>query len=80
MNIKGLKKNDEMELSINFKAMRISWLWYEIALAIFCIITTIVAGEFPIIEFVIWAIGGVLYWNVKVYVTKKMTETTEENE
>ncbi len=45
------KKADEMEMFINFKSMRLSWVFVNIALIIWLVVTFVKSEEIPFILF-----------------------------
>ena len=68
-----LQKADEMELSINFKSMRLSWVFGNIALLIWLTLAFIKSGEFPLILFTIISLQNVIFFGSKLYMTRKMS-------
>lgn len=68
-----LQKADEMELSINFKSMRLSWVLGNIALLIWLTLAFIKSGEFPLILFTIISLQNVIFFGSKLYMTRKMS-------
>jgi len=68
-----LQKADEMEMSINFKSMRLSWFFGNIALLIWLILAFIKNGKFPFILFTIITLQNVIFFGSKLYMTRKMS-------
>ncbi len=68
-----LQKADEIELSINFKSMRLSWVFGNIALFIWLTLAFIKNGEFPLILFTIISLQNVIFFGSKLYMTRKMS-------
>ncbi|MDD2234732.1 MAG: hypothetical protein PHZ11_09355 [Desulfitobacteriaceae bacterium] len=68
-----LKKADEMEMVINFKAMRLSWVFVNIALFIWLAETIIKSGELPFILFTIIGFQNLIFFGSKLYMTRKMS-------
>ena len=68
-----LKKADEMEMLINFKAMRLSWVFGNIALLIWLTMTFIKNDELPYILFAIISLQNVIYFGSKLYMARKMS-------
>lgn len=66
-------KADEMEMAINFKAMRIAWIFSELTLAIYCIIDLVMDENLPFIPFLVLCISGILFLTSKLIMTKQMT-------
>lgn len=73
-------KADEMEMAINFKAMRLAWMFLELALAIYCIAVLVMYGDLPSIPVVILCISGVIFWVSKLLITKQMTVSGDYDE
>lgn len=66
-------KADEMEMSINFKSMRLAWVFSELALAIYCIVRLFMNGNLPSVSLLILCISGAIFWVSKLIMTKQMT-------
>ena len=77
---KILRKADEMEMAINLKAARYAFGFLEIALMIYCIVQRITTGVFPSPVFIFGVLGMVIYYGIKLYETRRMTEVVEEDE
>ena len=73
-----IKKADEMEMSINFKAMRLSWVFVSVALIIWMFYEFITTGELNTILFSIVMLQNIIYFGSKLYLTKKMSDDTDE--
>ncbi len=73
-------KADEMEMSINFRAMRIAYVFSVLALIAFCGYEIIRFGKLPFIPFLILAIQGVLFFTTKLILTRKMSYTGDSDE
>jgi len=73
-----LKKADEMEMSINFKSMRLSWVFVTIALIIWIAVDFIKSGELPLIPFTIISFQNIIFFGSKLYMTRKMSENSNE--
>jgi hypothetical protein len=74
-----LKKADEMEMSINFKSMRLSWAFLIITLSVWEIIELIRGNsDSPVILLV--SLQGVIFWGSKIFYTKRMTKDSDYNE
>lgn len=72
------KKSDEMEMSINFKSMRLSWLFVIIALIIWLLVDFIKSVELPFIPFTIICIQNIIFFGSKRYMTRKMSNDRYE--
>ena len=68
-----LKKPDEMEMFINFKSMRLSWVFGNIALIIWLALAFIKSGEFPLTLFTIICFQNVIFSGSKLYMTRKVS-------
>jgi hypothetical protein len=68
-----LQKADEMEMFINFKSMRFSWLFVNIALFVWLVVVLIKSGELPLIIFTIISFQNIIFFGSKIYMTRKMS-------
>ena len=68
-----IKKADEMEMFINFKSMRLSWVFVNIALIIWLAETFIKSGKLPFILFTIICFQNIIFFGSKLYMTRKMS-------
>ena len=68
-----LQKADEMEMFINFKSMRFSWLFVNIALFVWLIVALIKSGELNFIIFMIISFQNIIFFGSKIYMTRKMS-------
>ncbi|HBM81345.1 MAG: hypothetical protein QME45_03225 [Clostridiales bacterium] len=76
--MKFFKKPDEMEMSINFKAMRLAWVFENIVLIVWTIISCIKEkGSFPITLMIILA-QNIIFFGSKLYMAHKMTDDKNE--
>lgn len=66
-------KADEMEMSINFRAMRLAWLFSELALAAYCMAAALANGDLPSIPLIVLCISGVIFWLSKLIMAKQMS-------
>lgn len=76
--MKLFKRADEMELSINFKAMRLAWVFENIALAVWMIVSYIKENGNAFIPFIIIAAQNVIFFGSKLYMTRKASEGRNE--
>ncbi|MPW26815.1 hypothetical protein GC105_13590 [Alkalibaculum sp. M08DMB] len=67
------KKADEMEISINFKSMRLSSTFVNIALIIWLAVDFINSGKLPFILFSIVCIQNIIFFGSKLYMTNKLS-------
>lgn len=70
-------KADEMEMAINFKAMRCAWVFLALSLAVWCISETISSGEIPVVPFVLECVSSIIFFSVKIGLTNRMTNQKE---
>ena len=82
-----MKKNwkaDEMEMAINYQAMRLSWLFVGITLLIYCIVSYILDGIFPFIPFMILLTQTMIFFAGKLWITNRLAgennKVNQENE
>jgi hypothetical protein len=75
-----MKKADEMELAINCKAARSAYAFLETAIMVYCLIEAMITGEIPTILFLFACVGGMVFWAVKFFETRRMTKTEREDE
>lgn len=85
MKEKHIRKADEMEMSINFKAVRCAWIFLEMGLLIFSVVYLIISGGISLVSsvpFVMAMLSSFVFWIVKLYYTKRMTkaETSDDEE
>ena len=77
---KFIKKADEMEMAINLKASRYAFGFLEVAIMIYCIVQRVNTGEFPSTIFLFGIFGMLIFWGIKLHVTRRMAEVVEEDE
>lgn len=76
---KLIQKADEMEMAINYKAMRLSWVILVAALVIWeCIEVARGNTSSPVILLV--ALQGTVFWGSKAYFTRKITAAGDDDE
>ncbi|MDD3341682.1 MAG: hypothetical protein PHN72_05805 [Bacilli bacterium] len=69
---KFIKKADEMEMTINFKAMRLSWVFLTLSLAVWDIYI-LIKGETSNLVTLLIAVNLIIFSGSKLYYAKKMT-------
>lgn len=72
-------KADEMEMTINFKSLRISFIFTELCLTIYCLYHLLIFREISEVT-IIWSASFVLFFLTKNLYTKKMTRTNDNEE
>lgn len=70
---KLIKKADEMEMAINFNAMRLSWGFVMIALFAWLVYDWTFLGVFNSILLIIFSLQIIIFFSAKLLMTKKMT-------
>ena len=73
-------KADEMEMAINFKAMRCAWAFLPLSLAVWCLSETISSGEIPAVPFVLECVSSIIFFSVKIGLTNRMTKSERGND
>lgn len=76
--MKFFRRADEMEMSINFKAMRLAWVFGNIALLVWAIISQI-TGDTSQIQIAIILIQTVIFFGSQSYMQRKMTKEKKDN-
>lgn len=67
-------KADEMEMCINFKSMRLSWVFVNIALIIWLVVSLVKSEEIPYILFIIIGLQNIIFFASKLYMTRRMSD------
>lgn len=75
-----MKKADEMEMHINFKAMRLSWVVVALFLLIWNVVELINTGDMPFLPFILMCLQSTLFFTVKTVLSKKMTAVHSDEE
>lgn len=73
-----LKKSDEMEMAVNFKAMRMSWVFVTVALMVWLVISYLLGKEYKYILLVIICVQNILFFGSKIVMTKRMSKNNDE--
>jgi hypothetical protein len=76
--MKLFNKPDEMEMSINFLSMRLSWIFENIALVVWLIVDFSKTREISFIPFMIIAVQNMIFFGSKLYMTRKISRTGDE--
>jgi cobalamin synthase len=73
---------DEMEMAVNFRAMRLSWVFVGIALLVWCIVGYIKDSELPYIPFIIFLAQNIIFFCAKLLISRRLTGKNgdEDNE
>lgn len=73
-------KADEMEMSINFKAVRASWIYSLLFLIVWNIFSVIKTGDIELIPFILMVSETLIMFVVKSILTKKMSDDSDNDE
>ena len=68
-------KADEMEIAINFRAMRWAWGFLILSLAVWCFAETVSTGVIPTVPFLLNCVSNIIFWTVKIGLTNRMTKS-----
>ncbi len=71
---------DELEMSINYKAIRASWAFSTIYLVIWNIVAVFKTGKIEILAFVLMCLQDIILWLAKLILTRKMVSGCEDEE
>ncbi len=75
-----MKRADEMEMSVNFKAMRLSWALVGTSLAAWTIAEMAVNGELPFIPFLLLCAQSIVFFAAKLIITRRMVRAGSDEE
>lgn len=67
-----MKKADEMEMAINFTAMRLSWTFANLYLISWVLFELITSGELVFLPFMLILLKSLIFFGYKLYLSKKM--------
>lgn len=70
--MKGFKKMDEMEMSINLKAIRLAWVYSLLFLLGWIGYDWIKMGSFNAIAFILMSSEEAIYWAVQLFLKWKL--------
>lgn len=73
-------KADEMEMSINFKAVRVSWIYSLLFLIVWNMVSVIKTGDIELIPFILLVSEALIMLVVKSILTKKMSGDSDNDE
>lgn len=71
---------DEMEMSINFKAVRVSWIYSLLFLIVWNMVSVIKTGDIELIPFILLVSEALIMFVVKSILTKKMSGDSDNDE
>lgn len=75
--MKFFRRADEMEMSINFKAMRLAYVFENAALLVWAVISQI-KGYSPIIQTTIILIQNIIFFGSQLYMKRKMAKEKKD--
>ncbi len=75
--MKFFRRADEMEMSINFKAMRLAYVFENAALLVWAVISQI-NGYTPRIQILIILIQNVIFFGSQLYMKRKMAKEKKD--
>ncbi len=70
--MKGFRKMDEMEMSINLKAVRLAWGYSSLFLLVWIIYDWLTAGSYNGMAFILMTSQLVIYWGVQIFLKWKL--------
>lgn len=70
--MKGLRKMDEMEMSINLKAVRLAWAYSALFLLVWILYDWFTAGSYNGIAFILMISQLIIYWSVQLVLKWKL--------
>ncbi len=73
-------KADEMEMAINFRAMRWAWGFLILSLAVWCLSETVSTGKIPVVPFLLTCGSNIIFWSVKIGLTNRMTKLENDGD
>ena len=73
-------KADEMETAVNFKAMRLSWVFVGVALFVWCIMEYIKVGELPYFPFIILLAQNIVFIFSKSLISRRLVGKKEDTD
>jgi hypothetical protein len=70
--MKGFRKMDEMEMSINLNAIRIAWVYSVIFLFVWVIYDWIKMSSFNSMPFILMSSQLAVYWSIQLFLKWKL--------
>lgn len=71
---------DEMEMAINFKSIRVAYIFSIVTLLGYCIYDFIIRKVLPFIPFIVVCGQLSLFYFTKIYLTEKVTRGNRDEE
>jgi len=76
----GIRRADEMEMSINLRATRLAWSCSAVALLVYCICELAMTGKLPTVPFMILIGQLLVFFVVKIVLSKVLAKGTDNEE
>ncbi len=73
-------KADEMEMAINFKSIRVAYIFSIVTLLGYCIYSFAIQKELPFVPFIVLSGQLFLFYFSKIYLTRKMARGNKDEE
>lgn len=70
--MKRIRKMDEMEMSINLRAVRLAWAYSALFLLVWILYDWLTAGEYNGIAFILMVSQEIVYWSVQIFLKWKL--------
>lgn len=70
--MKSIRKMDEMEMSINLKAIRLTWVYSVLFLLMWIWFDWIKMGSYNVIAFILMTSQLMIYWSVQLFLKWKL--------
>lgn len=67
-----MKKADEMEMTINFKAIRLSWVFIIVFLMVWILLDIAINGHIPSVQLILLLLQNAIFFGYKAYLTHSM--------
>lgn len=67
-----MNKADEMEMTINFKAIRVSWIFIIVFLMVWVLFDIVIYGHIISIQLVLLLLQNTIFFGYKAYLTHSM--------
>ena len=73
-------KADEMEMAINYRAIRLAYLFVTVALIVHNTVSLIVTGDLPTVSFLILCFSNIIFFSAKLVMTQRLTKDCGDEE
>ena len=75
-----MKKADEMEMAINYRAARCGYVFLDVSLLVYCFIIFATTRDLPTVPFIMACASNAVFFFMKIYATHKMTKDNIDDE